>query len=311
MKLVCPSCMKNVEVPETALGTDFPCLVCGSKIPVPKNYAPSVAVPPVTPPAPAAPPGLAPPPLPTSNSPASAPSVSLGGNSNELGFSLSPSWMGWITPACLTVAFVLTFFTWVGSYPGGHRLFSQSAWGALRGDISPNTIGIKDLDEKEKKLESLTGTSKWLWLYALLLVITVALAWAERFVKDLKPATIPGPLAWLLPIWPMRFQLLTILSCVLLFLFLVQTWRGFGLENAVQSYVTEKNDADLKAADTTQKKLAVAVTTGQDFSAFALETTNWYWLALLAHIAAVLGILGRMWLAKRGNQPAPRFSLQY
>jgi hypothetical protein len=313
MKLLCPGCSKNVEVPESALGTEYPCLVCGTKIPVPKTYTPSVAVPPPPPssaaaPAavnPPAPPGLAP----ASSTPPALPATS--GDMSEVGVTITPSVLSWVTPIALTLAFLLTFFTWVGAYPGGHKLFGQTAWKAMSGDITPNTVGIAKLDSTEKELEKVIVYSKWLIPYLFLLVVTVVFAWAERFVPDLTPTSVTGAFAWILPIWPMRFRLLTILCGVLLFLFLLQSWRGFGLENAILDHAAQQHADAAKAADTQAKRDTVTVQQGLEVAQYAVQSTNWYWLALFANIAAVLGMAGRSWYARRGSKPPARVLLRY
>lgn len=312
MKQICPECLKSVEVPDSAAGTDFPCPVCGAKIPVPAKYTPSVAVPPPPPPVvverPAPPPGLNLPTIPPAAS--SAPPSFAPAGGHEAGVTLSPGVMEWIVPAGLTLAFVLTFFAWVGAYPGGHPLFYQTAWSAAGGGINPNLVPA-ELEDTEKKLAALTRTDVVMVFYLILLPVAVLLAWAEKVVHDINPAGLPGPLGWVPKVWPLRFQLLAALAALLLVLLLVPTVRGFGLENAVRQYAVEKYEADAAAADTAAKKVAVQVKVGGEQARFAVQTTTWFALALLAHIAVVAAVLIRVWLARRPGRPYPRLGLRY
>lgn len=309
MKQICPSCLKNVEVPETAAGTDYPCLVCGSMIPVPKNYSPSVAVPP--PPAPAdrppPPPGLAPP---TGATVPPAPPLPVG-DAKEIGISIPPKLLDWLPVIGLTAIFVLTFFTWVGSYPGGHRLFAQNAWDGLGRYFTPNNVPA-DLEDVEKKLEKEMPTT-WLMLpYLALLVATLFLAVADRVLPhEVNPLTLPGPLIALTRIWPMRHGLLMVGCLALLGLFLIQGWKGFGLDNALQGFATAKYEDEAKAADTDLKKTAAKVRTGQEYARFAVHTTTGYALAFWLHVIVALAMFLHVRSPGRAGRPAPRLALRY
>ncbi|QEL20950.1 hypothetical protein [Limnoglobus roseus] len=313
MKQICPECLKSVEVPDSAAGTDVPCPVCGAKIPVPGRYSPAVAVPPpAANDAPPPPPGLIPPasasPLP---GPAVTPYPAITGDGKDVGVTLTPAVVEWIVPVGLTLIFVLTFFTWVGAYPGGHRLFAQNAWDTLFREISPNMVPVTMKDE-ETKLRALAGRDWPVMLpYLVLLIVSVLLAWGEKFVHEIDPVTVPGPLAWLSKVWPQRFLILAVLCGVLLGFFVLEMTRGFGLETAVRQYAVQKYETDAAAADTQLEKVAVQVKTGGEQGRFAVQTTTWYALAFLAHVVVVLAILIRMWLANRPGKAYPRLALRY
>ena len=309
MKQLCPSCLKSVEVPETAAGTDYPCLVCGSLIPVPKNYSPSVAVPP--PPAPAErpppPPGLAPP---TGTSTPFTPAMPVG-DAKEISVTISPKLIEWLPAICLALAFVLTFFNWTGSYPGGYRLFSQNAWTALFGEISINAVPA-DLEETERQLDRVTKSNWFLLLYLAMLVVTLFLTWTDRLLPDeIDPLKLPAPLFPLTKIWPMRHGLLLVLCALLLGLFAIQYWKGLGLENAVQGLATAKYEEETKAADTELKKTAAKVKIGQEYAKFAIQTTTWYSISFWVHVVAVAAMFLRLRFKDRAGRPAPRLALRY
>lgn len=309
MKQLCPSCLKSVEVPESAAGTDYPCLVCGSMIPVPKNYTPSVTVPP--PPAPAdrppPPPGLTPPP---GLAVPAAPALPVG-DPKDIGATVSPKIIEWLPAICLSLAFVLTFFNWVGSYPGGYRLFSQSAWTALFADISINAVPA-DLEETEKQIDRAIRSSWYLLLFLALLIVSLFLAWADRLLPtEVDPLKLPAPLFPLTKIWPMRHGLLLVLASLSLAFFLLQGWKGLGLENAVQSLATAKYEEETKAADTEMKKTAAKVKIGMEYSKFAIQTTTWYTLSFWVLVVAVAALFLRLRLKNGDDRPAPRLALRY
>lgn len=310
MKQICPECLKSVDVPDSAAGTDFPCPVCNAKIAVPGRYAPAVAVPPpaVVPPPPA-PPGLVPPAAAPVVPPAAVYPVGPG-DGKDVGLTLSPKLVEWVVPIGLTLVFVLTFFPWVGSYPGGYRLFMQTGWDTLTGGLAVNALP-PDLEHVEKKLEPLMHTDGLMIPFLILLIPTMLLGWAEKFVHEVNPATLPGPLGWLPKVWPMRFQLLAVLSVLLLLLLVVQTLRGFGLEKAIGAYVGQNHESDVAAADTQAKKVKAQVQSGQELAGFAVQGTTWLALTLLAMVLVVLAILVRTWLANRGGKPYPRLALRY
>lgn len=305
MKQVCPSCLKSVEVPESAAGTDYPCLVCGSKIPVPANYTPSVAAPPAPSPVdrPPPPPGLAPPAKDAPPAPPVEP-----GNEREVGFSIAPGILEWVPAFGFTLLFLLTFFSWVGAYPGGLRLFTQNAWEALAASHSPNIVPA-ELEDIEKHL--LTSL-RYCWLllpYVLALILALFFVWADRILPDkVSATTLPGPLVWLTRFWPARHNLLLILGVGSLALFLAQGWKGLGLDNAIKDYAASKHEEEAKAADTELKKSTVRVKAGMEYAKYAVGTTTGYSLAFWTHLVVVAAMLLR---PRDGSARPLRFGVKY
>ena len=321
IRQLCPSCVQLVELPDDAAGETVVCPRCAHPFPVPQAYTPTVdtaAGPPAPmPPAadrPAPPPGFVPPQPPgTPVAPpppagATAPPVPVptpAGYTHSGGFALTPQALGWVPAACLTVVLALSFFPWVGSYPGGVRLYSQMPWQAAFGYFTPSPLGSAD---DELALKSLVSMNWLLVLYVLLLLPAVALAWSERFVRGTNPTptNLPGPLARLAVVWPQRFLLLTVLTGLLLALLLVQTWRGFGLEQAVDALAARTHEKEVSEADTLAKEQRAQVRVGQEVGRFALDGTtalNW---AIAAHVVAVASVVGLWWLHRRGPKPAPQ-----
>ncbi len=318
MKQLCPACMKSVEVPETAAGTDYPCPVCGSMIPVPANYTPSVASPPpptpVAPPPPPAdrpppPPGLAPPPGTLTTAPPAPPMDPS--DFKEWGVTLSPRLLEWLPAISLSLVFILTFFSWIGSYPGGHRLFTQNAWEALAGDHTPNSVPA-ELEDVEKKLETPIMRYSWFVLpFVIALVIAIFFAWADRFLPDtVTPTSLPGPLVWLTKVWPLRHGILLVLSALLLILFVLLYFKGLSLENALAEYATMQHEELTKAADTDLKKTAARVITGQEYAKFAVKTTSWYALTFWLLLIGLLSLIIHRRLEDKPGHPGLRFSIR-
>lgn len=334
MRQICPHCQKAIDVPESAAGGEFACPACGEVFPVPKAYTPAVAAETYSvrdEPAPAGPAGLThpgvyspgppagdrPPPPPGFIPPAlraAAPPAEGAGELRSRVLVLAPGVVGWVPVACLALCLLLTFFPWVGSYPGGYRVFSQTPWQAGVGSVGfPATAAPQELQEAEPRFQKdLTPPNLFMLLYGVLLVVTVALAGIERaFPAGPHEADLPGPLAWVPGVWPYRFAVLLGLAGLLLFLVLFQAWRGFGLETAVERYAADRHDAALKAADTKAKEQVAQIQAGMDAARFAVRPTTARDLALALHVVAVLGLLARVWLDRRDGKPPPQVVVQY
>ena len=254
------------------------------------------------------PPGLnpaavAPPPsLPTMPG---APAVESG--PGRCSVTISPVWLDWIPIACLAGVLVLTLFNWVGTYPGGTRVYSQNPWFAAVGYISTNTLPEELLLDEKYFEENVTG-NRWLLAYLPLLIIAIAFGVLDRAVRNPTAANLPGLLA---SIWPQRFAAMTALTGLLLLLLLIQTWRGFGLETAVKQKVTDVYAKQIEEADVTPKKQKLTVMMGAELARYQLQGTTPLNAAIALHAIAFAAMLGRWWLHNRGTKPHPRVSLQY
>lgn len=333
IRQLCPQCFATVELPPEAAGQDTPCPKCGKVIAVPAAYSPSVStsggLPGLTAPTPkpptppgtypmsdpiAPPPGLnpvtvAPPPPPLIPAPTMPLPVADGGM-RSCGISLNTTWLDWVPAACFTLILLATFFSWVGTYPGGVRVYSQNPWSALTGGVSTNTLPEELLGD-EKYLETTISGNRWLIVYFPMLFAAILLSWLACLVRNPNINTIPGPLAWLPKIWDQRFLILTAISAALLFLILIQTWSGYGLETAIKQKVSDQYAKQVEAADSTPKKQTVAVNMGTELAKNQLQGTTPLNTAIALHVVALLAILGSAWMHSRGNKPHPRISVQY
>src|SRR5205823_664998 len=77
--------------------------------------------------------------------PAEAPAATPGDYTHRWSVHVHPHVLPWVAVAAVLVMFVLSFFPWVGRYPGGVPFVTQSAWQAA--------FGAEAVDEEAKKLK--------------------------------------------------------------------------------------------------------------------------------------------------------------
>lgn len=337
MRLICPHCMSGVTVPDDVAGKDAACPNCGKSFPTPARYtaevapapAPAASAPPseVAPPpsavapTPTAPPGYvppAPPPvppaapsgsgfLPPATAPAEAPAPA--GYTKSCGITISPHVVAWLPAILLTFVLVLTFFPWVGCYAGGSAVYSQRPWGAAFG-ASPN---------RNYKLEE-AGTIPGGWIdkmksdwkllipFFLLLFVAIAFAWTERGFRSLDPRKIP-PLAKL---WPWHNAIVAGCASLAFFLLLLQVFNGFSMERAIKQQIAEQfAERREKAKDSPATQAKLDYDEERAFEAYNVERTSWLYLALMCGFLAVIAVMTRACLDRRGNKPPPKFVLHY
>ena len=71
--------------------------------------------------------------------------------------------------------------------------------------------------------------------------------------------------------------------------------------------VKEREEAGVSQA----KLSAVEYKEDQELAKYNLERTTWLYLAVTCNLLAVLAMLARMALDRRGDKPPPRFVIQY
>lgn len=339
MRLICPHCMSGVTVPDDTAGKDATCPNCSKTFPTPARYtaevaaldppttevtpiggAPEVAPMPRTVPAqqPPAPPGYVPPapvppPVPGSGflPPAPAEVPPMAGYTKARGITISPKVVAWLPAVFFVLALFLTFFPWVGTHIGGHTVYSQGPWRAMFGYVNknsgleavapPGTIGWTD-----------KVRSDWLLMlpFLLLLLLTTALALAERGVGAFGPDKIP-PLA---KIWPVRHTVIAALGVAAVALVVIQSLNGFGLERAVRQVVREDPlvvQVREAAKDNEAKRIVADQVEEQVLARFNLSRTTAMHLAVSFTVLGALMALGVLILERRGNKPPPKLLLHY
>jgi hypothetical protein len=222
---------------------------------------------------------------------------------------LDPKVIAWIPAACLTLVFLLSFFAWSGSYPGGTSIYTQSPWGALFAKISTSSVDPALLAD-ETAIKTNVRSSWLLLFYFPLLLLALGLAWFERVVS-LKLGAPPPALA---SVWPLRYTILAGLAGGVLLILLMQAWHGFGLELAVQKTVDAKYAEATNQANESRKTSdvnRVAVQSAQEYAKYSLQGTTALSLAVAAHLLAVLALLAAWWLDRRGTKPLPRLAVHW
>lgn len=298
LKLLCPHCFKTVSIPESASGTEAPCPECLKPFPIPARYTPTVS--------PAAPPPssthsaeISPPPAVESACPA--------GYSRSINLTLSPCVVGWIPAVALSIILLLTFFPWVGVYPGGHAVYTQGVWRAISG-WPKRDFQLEDLLLKDLPAPSLYDRTSSDWLitvpYLLGLILAVAAAWLERLNPPLAARRLPF-------LWPWRRTVVGVLAVSTLLLLSVESARGLGLERAMHSAVSEKFSEQRQKAATAGEQEKVDFLESGELAKYGLERTSWHCLAMWLHVLVPLAILAGVWLDRRGEKPHPRIALQY
>lgn len=323
IRQMCPNCVQLVELPESAAGTTVPCPNCAKPFPVPAAYTPAVAANPgpgsapregLDPtPFPPAPPGLVPhPPSAAPPGGALAPAPDATGYATSYTYSLTPTILKWVPAACLTAIFVLSFFPWVGAYPGGVRLHSQTPWGAAFGYFTPNILA-----EDETALKELVPSNWLMILYVVLLVVAVFVAWAERAIRDPAAVRLPSGFEWLPGVWGPRYLLIAALCGGLLLLLAVQEMRGFSLETALHTRAVQTAESQRpvedqgKPAQTFAEEQRMAIRTGQEYGKYNVSGTTALHLALVLHLAALAAAMALAWLAARGPKPPPQVQVRW
>ncbi|MGL6076650.1 MAG: hypothetical protein ACRC8S_21045 [Fimbriiglobus sp.] len=330
IRQMCPSCFAMIELASSAAGTSAACPKCSKEFPVPSNYTPTVlsepniqepkpvndptpAVPPIptTDAKPTPPPGLV---IPTDapRAAASTPEETTSGSYGTVrSVTLSPSVLEWLPVACFTLILLLTFFSWVGLYPGGFSTYTQSAWQAFFGTFRTDHISEEVLKLEAPLKTSISQNLMLMFPYLVALLFATVLAWADRFVTAAHITQLPPQAKIIEKIWPFRFSILTGLAILTLVLLLLQISAGFGLESAVAKHIGADFNEKIAASDNSSTKQKLHIEMGTKLAQYQLTGTTYLYLALLAHVAVVLAAAAKAWLHRRGTKPLPRIQLQY
>jgi hypothetical protein len=333
MNIYCPNCQKMLSVAEQFAGQPMKCPLCNGTFTVPALAPPAAAPPPPPPTPPSAPavevyplaqepspaPSAMPPPVPPPLGPqpaataapepvpvevASQAPAAPADYARTFSVALRPEVVPWVAPVALLVVFFLLFFNWVGIYPGGFAAYTQNAWQALGGSFSADPVAEKTL-QLEKRLD--VKFSGLMLVYVLLFLLALLLALAMvvlRFVPVRLPPAVTAVWAW-------RSAILAGLA-VLAFLFLVwQLFAGFNLENAAETFVSDRFKAQRERAKTPEEKAIVQMEEGGSLGTLSLQRTAWLRLAVFLQLVALAGMLLEHWLERRRAKPPPRIDVMW
>jgi hypothetical protein len=206
---------------------------------------------------------------------------------------------------------VLSFFPWVGRYPGGLPVVTQSAWQAAFGSETVDTELKKMLPELRlgpaTKTDEPVGSSGMLILFVLLLIPTLLVTVAAAFWDALPAAVrarIQGLKSW-------RWGLAVLLLLLTFVLLVVQQVSGFNLETrttadvdrAVEDLQKAATASEAKSVDVKRAAVERGVRLHQLQRTAALSWATW--LEALALICALLVV----WVERRANRPLPRLDV--
>lgn len=326
MRQICPNCFKSIELSDATAGTTTACPLCAKPFAVPAGYAPTVedgsartdtyglAPTPsralATPEPP--PPGYIPPQPPYVTAGPVRSDAPPTGYEHTVGFALSPKVLAWVPVGCLTLVFALTFVSWVGAFPGGYRIFTQSPWQALFGYFS-TPLPLESVHHERTELENIIhGNVLLMLVYFACLIAAIVIGWAERFTKWADPRSTPKALTWVQTIQPHFAVLLAGLATLSLAVIVVQLSRGFGLETAIEERIAvEKTPKPVEGQPAPTSRPPSPFADGQAEGKFSVASTTARDLALLVHVAALAALAKLVWLQSRGNKLPPRVSVQW
>lgn len=224
-------------------------------------------------------------------------------------FSANVDVIKWVGPAAILLALVLSVFPWMGAYPGGTAVYTQSAWGLTFGTFTAEPTGDEAMGARGP--ESLSGEKelrKHVRMSAVMMVFSALLLFAGLIAGlDLFEPIINFPVPDLIQsIWPRRHQILAVSGAVLFVLLQVALWSGVGLEAATAAAADAAVPA-LKGASPTTKELHVRqVMVGCECGRYAVTRTLWLMLASGSLVVGSAAYGLELWLTQRGRRPEPR-----
>ncbi len=334
MDFICPNCTKMISVPDQYAGQTMKCPLCQQTFQSPSlpSSAPVAAAPlspapepheeeevykfspePPLPAPPAFKPPSAPPPTPHAEPPRPQPKASTpppppspppstAGYARKFSIQLNPQVLPWIPAVALFLVFILTFFNWVGMYPGGVSAMTQNAWQAAFNSYSLDPVYAGDLDKFDKTKDE-PGVS-WLTLFYVLsflpvFLVTVAVLAATQLKIQLPPQ--------IQQFWQWRFLIVAALTLVPLFFLLLQGLAGFTLESKQKAKAASQFESQRHNANTEDKTKKADIQEGEEFAKASLKRTSTRTLVVLLHLLAPIGALLAFWVERRGpSRPLPR-----
>lgn len=311
MRLLCPHCQQTVAIPDSSAEQPTPCPLCGH-----------VFTPPALLDLPPQPPQPPPPPSTRSPVPSNGPTererprrpeperpAPSGGYAHTATGTLRPEVVRWFAPVGLGLALVLTFFPWVGAYPGGSGVYTQSAWQAARGSFSTDPTGDAALDHREDGLDKQAGFGGWMVLFFLALLPAVVLAVGEFVLPFVRSPLHPT----VRHVRDNRLPLLVLLTVLAIVFLLPQVWLGFSLEKAADAAVRAAQPVPAEGGPplTAMQRQEAEVKRGSQLAYYALRRTSWLDLALLALVVAAAGAGLELWLTRRGDRLEPRAEVMW
>lgn len=333
MRLLCPNCQKELQVPDQYAGQLMKCPLCAGNFSVPTlaQIPGGVAAPPPPPPLPAEMPVYRAPEVPQAPTPAPVrqpavpaapppPPPPPGSFGHNRSYEIHAKLIAWIAPLSLLIVVGLMFMPWVGMYPGGQPAVTQDALNIAFGGVWYDKPGWYGYSTNEKpwsiyyagKIDDLIdpgiGLLMIFFIVAVLLALVLALA-SAAFSFGLLP--VP---AGLLSFWGLRSLFIGLLSLAALVLLGIQVYSGFPLEKVAASQVAKEVEAKREATTATGTKNDAAhwaMEEGIRLAGYQLSGTIYLRLVVALAALATIGAFLDFWLMRRGNKPLPRMDLYW
>jgi len=215
-------------------------------------------------------------------------------------------------PIALVILFFLTFFSWVGAYPNGHAVYTQTAWQVMSGGFSADPAGEEVFNRENdlRAVKSFSGTMLLTLILLLAAAIIAGLDLAEEYITFAVPDIIQK-------VWPHRLTVLAVVSLIIFGFLSALCLSGLGMEAtaplmAEQVVQASEPKRDAEAPPVTSKlKNLHDLKVAREVAQLGLRRT-WGWrLAYLASAVAVVGFGLEMMFRRRGRRPEPVLELHY
>jgi hypothetical protein len=216
--------------------------------------------------------------------------------------------LAWIPAASLFLIFILTFFTWVGSFPGGVGVYTQNAWQVFYGGSYIDPVYKKDVFEDqfrnpfdEKQDTPSFSFLAFCYLFTLIPVMlaVIAVTGASQLQVKLPPVVEK--------VWEWRYLAVGVLTAVPLFFLLLQSLAGFPLEDKLKSLAIRPHASARSNAKTDDEIKKVDILEGKEIGALSLHRTWARSVVVLLQLLATACAFLAYWMDRRGaGRPAPR-----
>lgn len=213
---------------------------------------------------------------------------------------ISPRLLQWTVRISAIVLFILLFLPWVGVYPAGYGVYTQTALQSIAGGVSTDPVGVKAL-YSAKPFDNVSGSGMML-LYVVLVIFALILVIGPIVLDAAQVKTFPGFAQFF---WRRRVEALGLTALFALIILVAQISAGFGLENAVYAKADKDLAAEIAAAQTPEEKQAVEIHQAVQVGPYHLKHTNWLRLAVILHVLLLVGVALQYWLKRRGDRPLP------
>lgn len=310
MRVTCPHCQKTVSLDDKSAELAVPCPLCGNIFTAPSlmNALPDEPKPV---PAPTPPPAVAAPTPPVATAPARSDSTPpQTAPAGGFRFVIKKNVIRWLGPAGLLILFFLSFFNWVGAYPAGYPVYTQSAWQIMTGGFTTDLAA----DEVFARESQLSGTSSGSFSigFVLIILIFAAILAAADLAEEYITFAVPDVVQ---KVWPHRLTVLSIISIVFFGLLSARCIFGLGIETAVgpmadTMVTTPQLDANAPP-ESAKAKAKREFKRAEEIARLGIRRT-WGWR--IAYSAAALALIGyglEVILNRRGRRPEPVVELRW